>query len=212
VKIKKKKLQSYFSNIGACEVKKESKDVCEDLAKTGLKYIQMKLPFDNITSQLENELKEKIKSHINDAEVRKAKRDDLRSILKIYNRAWMTSNTPFSPLEYKTLKEIYNLPEAIILIAKLYNKDVGFIIIDFEKNENKYAIIAGIGVLPRYQNKGVGKLLALEAWKKLRKMKIKGIKCEVYEKNKSALNFIRSIGFEEYKKITYRMDDFQPIN
>ncbi|MHA1274891.1 MAG: GNAT family N-acetyltransferase, partial [Promethearchaeota archaeon] len=73
---------------------------------------------------------------------------------------------------------------------------------------NEYGIIAGLGVLPRFQRKGLGKILGMAAWDLFKKKGVKELRCEVYIENKSSYNFIKSLGFEEYEKKVYKMEDF----
>ncbi|MBD3339203.1 MAG: GNAT family N-acetyltransferase [Candidatus Lokiarchaeota archaeon] len=211
-KLKKTRIRSFFLNLKEESKTSSSREQKDKSKKDGLTYKKMKLPINKITPELKTRIKDQIDPHILTTEVREAQEKDLRSLLDIYNRAWMTSNTPFNPMEFDSLKKLYKDPDIIILIAKLYGKDVGFIILDFEGENKEYGVIAGIGVIPRQQRKGIGKVLAMEAWKILNQKDIDELRCEVYKKNDVAYNYIKSIGFEEYDTVTYKKEDFESIS
>ena len=73
--------------------------------------------------------------------VREASKSDLGSLVNIYNISWMTSNTPFRNLTVKTMENLHNNRDIIILIAKVYGIDAGFIILDFEGAEKNVNLI-----------------------------------------------------------------------
>ena len=174
----------------------------------GMVYIQMKLPVDKITDQFEQKVKEKVEANIYQAKIRVATEKDLEIVKEIYNKSWLTSNTPFRPIEKGTLKTIFNDPNTTFLIARVYGIDGAFLIIDFEGENNEYGVIAGLGVLPRYQRKGLGTILGLAAWSYLKEKGIKELRCEVYKDNKVSYNFIKGLQFEEFGERIYRKEDF----
>jgi len=204
---KKKRVRSFFL---ASHKKGVSRDELEDeLEKIGMVYIQMRLPVDKITPELETNIKEKVERNILKAKIREAIKDDLESVVYLYNRSWMTSCTPFSPLSIDSLTKLYEYPEIKILIAKVYGSDSGFVILDLEGTNNEFGVIAGLGVLPRFQRKGLGKVIAIAAWNYFKKKGIKELRCEVYKENKISYNFIKSLGFEEFDTMVYKRGDFE---
>ena len=204
--LKKKTLRSLFlylekhKDFMSTEVDKKVLD--------GMVYIQMKLPVDKITDQFEQKVKEKVEANIYQAKMRVATEKDLEIVKEIYNKSWLTSNTPFRPIEKSTLKTIFNDPNTTFLIARVYGIDGAFLIIDFEGENNEYGVIAGLGVLPRYQRKGLGTILGLAAWSYLKEKGIKELRCEVYKDNKVSYNFIKGLQFEEFGEKIYRKEDF----
>ena len=112
--------------------------------------------------------------------------------------AWLTSHTPFSPISLNTLESLYKCPEIKILIAKAFGIDAGFIILDLEGPNNCYGSIAGLGILPKFQRKGIGINLGLEAWNNFKQKGIKELRCEVYLKNKRSYAFIKAMGFKKF--------------
>ena len=207
---KKKRIRGFFlhfksisKDIGKSEV------ILDEIEQTGLEYIQMKLPIENITPEFEADLSKKVEKNILHAIIREASEIDLESIMYIYNRSWLTSNTPFSRITVVSLKTIYDYPETVILIAKVYGSDAAFIILDFEGPNNEYGVIAGLGVLPRFQRKGLGTVIGMAAWNFFKEKKgVKELRCEVFTENSTSYNFIKSLGFEEFDSKIYISEDF----
>ena len=203
---KKIRLRSFFLNQ---EKKSKTTEKKEDFEKkieeVGMEYIQMKLPLKNITPEYENEIKKKVENNVLNAKIRQASENDLNTIIEIYNRSWLTSNEPFAPLSYESIKILFDDPDIVILIAKVYGIDAGFIILDIEGN---YGVIAGLAVIPRFQRKGLGKILGLAGWNYLKNKGIKELRCEVYPDNKVSYNFIKSLGFEEFDRKYYTAENF----
>ena len=206
ISLKKRTVRSFFL---AFEKKyKTEEEIENELATTGMEYIQMKLPVDKITPEFEKMLTEKMEHNILRAKIREAKVEDLESVKYLYNRSWLTSSTPYSMISFESLKTILEYPETIILIARVYGSDAAFVILDFEGPKNEYGIIAGLGVIPRFQRKGLGTVIGMAAWKYFKKKGVKELRCEVYKDNVVSYNFIKSIGFEEFARKVYKSDDF----
>ena len=140
---------------------------------------------------------------------KEATKEDLESVVYLHNRSWMTSSTPFTPIAVDTIQKLFEYPETTILIAKVYGNDSGFAILDLEGNNNEFGVIAGLGVLPRFQRKGLGTVIGMAAWNYFKKIGVKELRCEVYKSNKVSYNFIKSLGFEEFCVKTYKRDDFR---
>jgi len=212
INLKKRKIRAYFLSI---ETKKKHKvevdKVAEELYQDGMVYIQMKLPVEKITNEFEKNLKEKIEHNIVQANIREATKSDLESLKYIYNRAWLTSNTPFRPITKTDLQKILEYPETVFLIAKLYGSDAAFLLLDFEGENKEFAIIAALAVIPRFQRKGLGSVLGMASWQYLKEKfpNVKEIRCEVYKDNNVSYSFIKGIGFEEYGKKVYKKEDFE---
>ncbi|UCC18762.1 MAG: GNAT family N-acetyltransferase [Promethearchaeota archaeon] len=210
--LKKRKIRAFFLSI---ETKKKQKveidKVGEELYRDGMVYIQMKLPVEKITQEFEAKLKDKIEHNIIKAKIRKATKEDLDILKDIYNRAWLTSNTPFRPITKTDLQKILDYPETVFLIAKVYGVDAAFILLDFEGRNNEYAIITALAVIPRFQRRGLGSVLGMASWQYIKDNfpNLKEIRTEVYRDNKVSYSFIRGIGFEEYDIKTYKKEDFE---
>ena len=204
--LKKRKIRSLFL---AFERKNTTDDDLEnELLTRGLEYIQMKLPVSKITPEFEKQITEKVEHNILRAKIREAKIEDLESVVALYNRSWMTSNTPYSPISVESLKIIFEYPEIKILVAKVYGSDAAFVILDYEGPNKMYGIIAGLGVIPRFQRKGLGTVIGMAAWNHFKKKGVIELRCEVFKDNKNSYNFIKSIGFVEFARKTYKSEDF----
>ena len=191
------------------KTQKTTEDVENEILTTGMKYIQLKLPVEKITKEFEAEITRKVEKSFLNAKIRDATKRDLESVVYMYNRSWMTSCTPFSPISIDTLKKILEYPETKILIARVYGIDGGFVILDLEGPNNEYGVIAGLGVLPRFQRKGLGTVLGMAAWNHFKNLGVKELRCEVYHENKVSHTFIVSLGFEEFGEKVYKSEDFQ---
>jgi ribosomal protein S18 acetylase RimI-like enzyme len=210
--LKKRRIRAFFLSIEKKKLRKEVVDEsAEELYEDGMVYIQMRLPVDNITQDFENKLKDKIENNIIKAQIRNAKKEDLDSLKNIYNRAWLTSNTPFRPITKTDLMKILEAPDTIFLIAKVYGIDAAFVLLDFEGKNKEFAVIAALAVLPRFQRRGLGKILGVNIWNFLKQNygNVKEIRAEVYKDNKVSIAFIEEIGFEEFERRIYRKDDFE---
>lgn len=207
--LKKKALRTYFLHIEKDSKKGEVSKLQQEVIDKGMVYLQMRLPINKITEEFEDSLKEKIEHKIFHASIREATEGDLTSIKNIYNRAWLTSNTPFRPIEKDTLKIIFKNPETVFLVAKVYNLDGGFVILDFEGENKEYGVIAGLGVLPRFQGKGLGTILGMAGWNYFKEKGLKELRCEVYKDNQKSYNFIKGLNFEECGEKIYRKEDFE---
>ncbi len=177
-------------------------------------FIQMKLPVEKITNEFEEKLKDKIEQNIIKAIIREAKKEDIGSLKNIYNRAWLTSNTPFRPTTKTDLLKILEHPDTVFLIAKVYGIDAAFVLLDFEGEDKEIAVIAALAVIPRFQRRGLGKILGVYIWNFLKQNynNVIEIRAEVYQDNKVSYAFIKGIGFEEYDKKVYGKDDFEIEN
>ncbi len=198
--LKKRKIRSYFLSVN-------KKDQEEEEIKS-LEYIQMKLPVSDITPELEENLTKKVKSNIFRAKIREANEEDLQSVKYLYDRSWLTSQTPFSAISVSSLRTIWNYPETIILIAKVYGSDAGFAILDCEGENQEIGVIAGMGIIPRFQRKGLGTVIGMAAWNYFKDKGVQELRCEVFKGNTVSYQFIKSIGFKEYDKKTYKREDF----
>jgi ribosomal protein S18 acetylase RimI-like enzyme len=204
--LKKKKIRSFF--LAFEKTKKNSENIEEELSNIGLKYLQMRLPIEKITPEFEKKIKESVDRNILHAKIRKANLEDLESVKNIYNRAWLSSNEPYSPITFDALKDIYNYQDTVIFIAKVYGTDAGFIILDREGPNKEYGVICGLGVDLRHQRKGLGTVLGYHAYHFFKKQGVKELRCEVYSENTASQFFIKGLGFEQYGVEIYKAKDF----
>ena len=210
--LKKKRIRAFFLSIEKKKTQKETIDeTSEEFYQDGMVYIQMRLPVENITQKFELKLTNRIEHKIIQAKIREATKSDLEILKTIYNRSWLTSNTPFRPITKTDLLKILEDSNTNFLIAKVYGIDAAFVLLDFEGPNNEYAIIAALAVLPRFQRKGVGTALGMASWRFFKKNypNVKELRCEVYIDNEVSFSFLKVIGFKEYEKKVYKKEDFE---
>jgi ribosomal protein S18 acetylase RimI-like enzyme len=92
-----------------------------------------------------------------------------------------------------------------ILVAKVKNKVVGFLIGGIEKSppycrENKIGVIHRAYVKENFRKRGIGKLLVEELLKWLKKRKIKFVEVVVDSRNKIGIGAYEKYGFLEFNK------------
>ncbi len=208
--LKKNRIRTFFSSLEKKTKKLLPYETIEEkILQEGMIYRQMRLPVEKITKEFEDDLRKSVEGNILKAKIREAKDDeDLRSVMNIYNRAWLTASTPFRPLTLDSLKLIFDDKDTVILIAKAYGIEGGFSILDFEGENKEYGIIAGLGVLPRFQRKGLGTVIGMASWDYFKKVGVKELRCEVYIDNVVSYSFIKGIGFEEFDVKAYKKEDF----
>ncbi len=209
IQLKRKLLHNVFLQIQKEKEQGTISESEEKLLQEGMVYKQMRLPVEKITPEFELQMKEKIEHNIYQASIRESTEKDLHIVVDIYNKSWLTSNTPFRPMEKETLKKIFMDPDTVFLIARVFGIDSAFVILDFEGKNNEYGIIAGLGVIPKFQRKGLGSVLGLATWDYFKKKGVKELRCEVYKNNEISTNFIKALNFEEFGQKIYRKEDFE---
>jgi len=207
--LKRKLLRSLFLSIEKDKQKGKASELETQILEEGMLYVQMRLPVDKITKEFEDQIKEKIEHNIFHANIRVATEKDFKSIVEIYNKSWLTAKTPFRPITRETIKKIFADPDTSFLIARVYGIDGAFVILDFEGPNNEYGVIAGLGVLPRFQRKGLGTVIGLATWNYFKKKGVKELRCEVYKGNQRSFNFIKALKFEIYGEKVYHNEDFE---
>ena len=55
-----------------------------------------------------NKIVDKIEKNIYHASIREATEKELQIVVDIYNKSWLTSNTPFRPMEKESWKNLYS--------------------------------------------------------------------------------------------------------
>ena len=130
--------------------------------------------------------------------IREFRLPDLKKVLEIEE---MSFNDPYPA---SILKDIYNLG-AGFLVAQQHNIIVGYIIfwIRFEDEGH----IISIAVDEKNRRKNVGKNLVETAIQIFKKYDIKNIKLEVRAKNKGAIKFYKSLGFNNKKLVPGYYED-----
>ncbi|MBD3255310.1 MAG: GNAT family N-acetyltransferase [Candidatus Lokiarchaeota archaeon] len=176
-----RRIKSYFSN--------------ED------NYIHMRLFVEDITSEFEEGLREKVHHTCTSCEIREAEEEDLESIIRLHDKAWHTTPMPYQQVKKKKLRKLFEDEDFVFLIAKMGSIDVGFAIIYFGGNKKDIGVIAGLGVEPKLQKKGLGTMIGMAIWDYFKKRGIKELRCKVYKGNETAYSFISELGFKEFKEV-----------
>lgn len=171
----------------------------QDSLKDETDYIHLKLPVEKITKGLEESLKNKFKAIKNQIELRRAKKDDIKSLITIHEQSWHSTPMPYHQLSKDLLKEMIEDSNIIIFIARIDSNDTGFIISYFTGEKKEIGVISGLGILPKFQHKGLGTFLGLTSWNYFKEKGVKELRCRVYKDNKNSYNFIKNLGFEEYE-------------
>ena len=166
-------------------------------------YRQMRISIGELTREQEKMYNEVLELNPLKVKTNEASDKDIEVIVNLYNKSWLTSNTPFRNIAAETMMSLYNNPEILILIAKVYGIPAGFIILDFEGEKNHYASILALGILPRFQHRGLGRFLGLNAWEYFKQRNIREVRSEVYVDNIVSYKFNQTMGFEEIGMKTY---------
>ncbi|MFX1434129.1 MAG: GNAT family N-acetyltransferase [Promethearchaeota archaeon] len=162
-------------------------------------YIQMRLLVEDITDDFEKKLKLKTEDSILYADIREAKEEDIKSIVNLYNLAWHSTSMPYHTLNENNLNEMMEDPDIVFLIAQVDSIDSGFALIYYAGQNNEMGVIAGLGVIPELQHKGLGTILGLAVWSYFKKRGVKELRCKVYKDNNVSYSFIKGLKFEEYE-------------
>lgn len=189
ISILRKRVRSLFSNIERNITTLYSEDE---------NYIKLTLPIAKARDLTVGTLKKYTQTHKINVKIREAQEKDIPIINDIYHKSWGASHLPMKDVTEELFLEIFEDPDTRFLIAEMDSQEAGFILVEFNKLNKEIGLISGLGVLPEFQGKGLGKYLALEAWNFFKDKGIKELRCEVFKNNDVAISFIKSLGFEEY--------------
>ncbi len=189
------------------EIKNVTEKKAEHKELKSVVYRQMKLSFGELTPEQEKKYNEILKLNLLKAKIYEASDIDIEVLVNLYNKSWMTSNIPYRRIKAETMMSLYHNPEIIILIAKFYGIPAGFIILDFEGEKDHYASILALGILPRFQHRGLGRFLGLNAWKYFTQRDIRELRSEVYVYNTISYKFNQAMGFKEIDVKTYTNEE-----
>ncbi len=167
------KKQTFVKHQPDSKVKKSEEDLPDviDLSQfgeiqPGYAYIQMRASAELINERFEKDLQKRIAKQVT---IRIATLDDIPKLVDMYNRAFLTANDPYAPMNEENMNLIYNFHHTKILIGSIYGIDAGFVIIDFEGKNKEIGIIAGLGTLPEWQKRGIGSTIGIASWEFFKK-------------------------------------------
>jgi ribosomal protein S18 acetylase RimI-like enzyme len=164
-------------------------------------YIQLRLPVDKITGDFESKLRAKVANNVLGVEIREATKDDIESILDIYDRSWHSTTMPFVEITKRKIISLLKNSNYSILIGQVNKKDCAFAI-NYVAGENQEIGVIGIlAVVPELQHKGLGTIIGVSCWDYFKDIKsVSELRCRVYFDNKASYIFLRRLGFEEFKE------------
>ena len=84
----------------------------------GLAYRQMRLFVWELTPEQEKKYNKELKLNPLRAKVSEASEKDIEALVNIYNRSWLTSNTPFSRINAETMKSRQDNYMKVIVCTK----------------------------------------------------------------------------------------------
>ena len=105
---------------------------------------------------------------------------------------------PYRPLKKDSINNLLNDSSVVFLIAKVNGEDSGFALIYFTGEKQRTGVIAGMGIIPELQRKGLGTILGMAAWDYFKEKGVVELRCKVYKENQISYNFIKGLHFEEY--------------
>jgi ribosomal protein S18 acetylase RimI-like enzyme len=200
----------------------------ESCEETPLKYsyYQMEVLVKDISPQFEAQVSRRISPQV---KIVQATTEDCDRLVYLHNRAFLTATDPYSPISHEDMMRVLNFRDNILLLATLWGKDAGFIILGFDyypsldptsqeaqvpagpyappRRENKLfynvGYISGLGVDPRWRGRHVGITLGITAWNYFKTQNLVKLKCEVFDQNQASYNLISGLGFKNIGTKTY---------
>lgn len=125
---------------------------------------------------------------LNEIKIIPAKEKDINEILEIER---ISFKSPWSYAQFLIdIKSCYSH----LFVAKLNHKVIGYIDL---WEEGDCIHLSNLATSPSYRGKGIGKKLMNYAFEFAKKLNFEKILLEVRESNTSAINFYKSVGFEE---------------
>lgn len=203
--------------------------VDEETGKKGYVYRQMELPAENLTREFIEKTKKRIHAHVI-TEV--ASIDDAELVTELHNRAFLTAPDPYAAIEMRDMRRLIICPRTLVLVGMIWGSEpCGFIVCNFEEHCSaeevaklealnktgikykllpepayKVGFISGLGVVPRWQRRGIGLSLGLHSWEYFKRYSVQVLRCEVFEGNDASYHLIKSMGFKETDQVVYWAD------
>ncbi|QEE15494.1 GNAT family N-acetyltransferase [Promethearchaeum syntrophicum] len=129
--------------------------------------------------------------------------DDYRQFISVNNNAFQPV-PGFQPTTIEKMKEIqdYRKKQREIEYLFTYESDdlIGFCIIEYDP-KRVIGYIQSLAVHPKYQNRGIGRYLAIEAINIFKLKNCKRIELQAVTDNKNAVTLYQSLGFRSIEKM-----------
>ncbi len=151
--------------------------------------------------------------------IRRAENGDIKDLIEVYLQGYkgLEEYSYTHPEDVQAyLNWLFRRDVAGIWVAEEEGKIVGFIASDgnwFSKREGKVVgAIHELVILPEYRNKGIGKALVQKAIEYFKSRGLDTAELWVGDKNTQALEFYKSLGFEEKNRFNYWIRMTKPLN
>ena len=151
--------------------------------------------------------------------IRRAENGDIKDLVEVYLQGYKGleeySYTHSEDVQ-AYLNWLFRRDVAGIWVAEEDGKIVGFVASDgnwFSKREGKVVgAIHELVILPEYRNKGIGKALVEKVIEYFKSWGLDTAELWVGDKNTQALEFYKSLGFEERDRFNYWIRMTKPLN
>lgn len=151
--------------------------------------------------------------------IRRAENGDIKDLVEVYLQGYkgLEEYSYTHPEDVQAyLNWLFRRDVAGIWVAEEEGKIVGFIASDgnwFSKREGKVVgAIHELVILPEYRNKGIGKALVEKVIEYFKSRGLDTAELWVGDKNTQALEFYKSLGFEERDRFNYWIRMTKPLN
>jgi len=151
--------------------------------------------------------------------IRRAENGDIKDLIEVYLQGYkgLEEYSYTHPEDVQAyLNWLFRRDVAGIWVAEEDGKIVGFIASDgnwFSKREGKVVgAIHELVILPEYRNKGIGKALVEKVIEYFKSRGLDTAELWVGDKNTQALEFYKSLGFEERDRFNYWIRMTKPLN
>ena len=151
--------------------------------------------------------------------IRRAENGDIKDLVEVYLQGYkgLEEYSYTHPEDVQAyLNWLFRRDVAGIWVAEEDGKIVGFVASDgnwFSKREGKVVgAIHELVILPEYRNKGIGKALVQKAIEYFKSRGLDTAELWVGDKNTQALEFYKSLGFEERDRFNYWIRMTKPLN
>ncbi|HCO39572.1 MAG TPA: N-acetyltransferase [Aquificaceae bacterium] len=151
--------------------------------------------------------------------IRRAENGDIKDLIEVYLQGYkgLEEYSYTHPEDVQAyLNWLFRRDVAGIWVAEEDGKIVGFVASDgnwFSKREGKVVgAIHELVILPEYRNKGIGKALVQKAIEYFKSRGLDTAELWVGDKNTQALEFYKSLGFEEKDRFNYWIRMTKPLN
>lgn len=151
--------------------------------------------------------------------IRRAENGDIKDLIEVYLQGYkgLEEYSYTHPEDVQAyLNWLFRRDVAGIWVAEEEGNIVGFIASDgnwFSKREGRVVgAIHELVILPEYRNKGIGKALVQKAIEYFKSRGLDTAELWVGDKNTQALEFYKSLGFEEKDRFNYWIRMTKPLN